>query len=186
MSIIKIEDFKPEETIFIEGFTYYKPTNSLLHLQTDFMSLKPYGIPRKNGYQKTDDQRRYFQVPLYQNELTQKLKLLDSIFRNQVGDTYTRFIKAGKNDYEDFIKIKFDLETKITILNDQDYEKVEYKTIDQLRDKLKFFYPIRFLLCFTSWNYLGKKGVKIYATHIQGKEENTKISHPDDFIDKST
>ena len=109
--------------------------------------------------------------------------LLDQVFKNQLGDTYISFVKAGKNDYEYFIKIKFDINTKITILKDNDYEIITYKSIEQLKEQLKFYYPLRFLLCFKPWNYLGKRGVKIYATHIQGKpEDERKIDPPESFI----
>ena len=159
MSIVKIQDLSPEEVITLDNFTYYKPTNLLFHLQTDFMSTKPYGIPRKTEYCKTDEQRSFIQLPLFNNELTRKLLKLDQEFKNQLGDTYISFVKAGKNDYEDFIKIKFDINTKITILKDKDYELINYKSIEQLKEQLKFYYPLRFLLCFKPWNYLGKKGV---------------------------
>ena len=96
MSIVKIQDLSPEDVITQDNFTYYKATNLLFHLQTDFMSTKPYGLPRKTEYCKTDEQRSFIQLPLFNNELTRKLLILDQVFKKQLGDTYISFIKAGK------------------------------------------------------------------------------------------
>ena len=52
MSIVKIQDLSPEDVITQDNFTYYKATNLLFHLQSDFISTKPYGIPRKTEYCK--------------------------------------------------------------------------------------------------------------------------------------
>ena len=184
MSIVKIEDLSPGDVFVKDNFTYYKEPNLLFHVQTEFMCTKPYGIPRKSEYCKTDEQRSFIQLPLFNNELTRKLIILDEVFKKYLGDTYVSFIKSGKNDYEDFVKIKFDSNTKISILKDNDYELINYKNIEQLKEQLKlFYYPVRFLICFKPWSYLNKKGVKIYATHIQGKSEGRHtIKPPESFI----
>ena len=184
MSIVKLQDFKPLEVSVRDGFVYYNTTNLLLHLQTDFVSTKPFGIPKKSEYCKTDKDRQFIQLPLFDNTLSNSLKVLDKYFHKLLGSDYTSSIKESKSDYPKYVKIKFDNVTKFTLLSEYgNVHDVEYKTNDNLKEEIKFYYPVRFLLCFTHWKYMGKSGIKIYASHIQAKEEESKIIYPDNLVD---
>ena len=184
MSIVKLQDFKPLEVSVRDGFVYYNTINLLLHLQTDFVSTKPFGIPKKLEYCKTDKDRQFIQLPLFDNTLSNSLKVLDKYVNEILGSDYTSFIKESKNDYPEYVKIKFDNVTKFGVFTDDGtFERVEYITIDKLKEEIKFYYPLRFLLCFTHWKYMGKSGIKIYASHIQAKEETSKNLYPDNLVD---
>lgn len=159
---------------------YIHSNDLVIDLQTDFLSTKPYGI-QKTLYFKTDASRSHVHVPLFNSVFTDKMKGLDKN-QKELGDASNSFIMDGTNDHMDYVKHKFDKHTRITLPKTDESELIGYDSIDELKDKIKCYYPVRFLLSFYVWNYLGKKGVNVFASHIQVKPEETKQERPDDFI----
>ena len=169
-----------------------------LTLQTDWMHLTHYGVPKSDQYHTTDESRMYFQIPLNDEKFKNFINNLDNYFNsddfrnnflntNQIKFNYIPILKEGKNDYPDSMKFK------INIFNDKITSEIFHKTeeddikeclinnIDDVKKNIPYLceYKIIFKLnqvWFMSKNY----GVQIKFIKILVKAKNKNII---DFID---
>jgi hypothetical protein len=85
MATLKYLDVKPEKMTFtkFKGFTLVRYTNNNLIIQSPWINLYAYGIPRKDKYTQTENSRKYIKVPLDPedpevNTFINMLKAIDS------------------------------------------------------------------------------------------------------------
>ena len=94
MGVLKLETLEPSR-VTITGNDILC-NNEPLHLQTNFQSIRPYGLPKKNEYHKTDESRMYYQVPITDNEIQTILTDLDILCSSNL-QAYVNMLKEGKN-----------------------------------------------------------------------------------------
>ena len=65
-STLKYSDVKPEKIAFskFKGHTLIRYTNNDLIIQSPWLNLSAYGIPRKDKYNQTENSRKYIKIPL--------------------------------------------------------------------------------------------------------------------------
>ncbi len=184
MSCTKLEDVLTDNLKVVDTFVFYKPTNMVFCFQTEFMVLKPYGLPKKDDFHKTEESRRYFQVPLFDSLLATKMEELDEFFEDKVGYNYTPIVKKSKNEnYPDYVKVKFDDSCHFTLINENGSVKIlSFSSVDELREQIKFYYEVRFILSCKPWSYMGKSGVSLRMSHVQGRAPEQNHPMPTDFV----
>ena len=109
-------------------------TNNFM-IQTDWFKLTHYGIPKSDKYHTTEESRRYFQIPLNDNDFKMFINNLDKHFssdnfRNkylnekQRSFSYIPILKEGKNNYPPSMKFK------INVYEDKISSEILHKTND--------------------------------------------------------
>ena len=104
----------------------YETTNFMI--QTDWFKLTHYGIPKGDKYHTTEESRRYFQIPLEDNDFKSFIDNLDKHFSSdnfrstylnekQRSFNYIPILKEGKNNYPPSMKFK------INVFEDIVYQK---------------------------------------------------------------
>ena len=98
-----------------------KYENKHLIIQTNWMTLTHYGIPKNDKFHTTEESRRYLQIPLIENDsFTNFIQSLDEHFssenfkhhylsENQQNFNYIPFYKEGKNNYPPSMKFKINV-----------------------------------------------------------------------------
>ena len=111
------------EIDFIKGNIYknqllinYK--NERLNIQTNWITLSHYGVPKCDKFHTTEESRRYLQIPLNDESFTKFIKSLDNSssdnFKNQFLDVkqqnfnYIPILKEGKENYPASMIFKLD------------------------------------------------------------------------------
>ena len=91
-----------------------------LNIQTNWINLTHYGVPKSDKFHTTEESRRYLQIPLIDgDDFTQFIQSLDNHFnsanfRKQYLDVkqqtfnYIPILKEGKADYPTSLKFKID------------------------------------------------------------------------------
>ena len=94
--------------------------NDRLNIQTDWITLNYYGVPKADKYHTTEESRRYIQIPLNNDDnFTKLIQSLDNhlssdnfkkefLEEKQHNFNYIPIIKDGKADYPASMKIKID------------------------------------------------------------------------------
>ena len=54
--------------------------NERLNIQTNWITLSHYGVPKADKYHTTEEGRRYIQIPLFPDTFTQFIQSLDNHF----------------------------------------------------------------------------------------------------------
>jgi len=172
MGVLKLATLDPSLVTITGDYILYN--NEPLHLQSNFQSIRPYGLPKKNEYHKTDESRMYYQVPITDNEVQTIIKDLDKLCSSKL-QAYVNMLKEGKNGNPPSIKIKFTKETFFTLVDEKTNELtvLEYDNIDDLDKKMRFYYDFRFLISIRLWRYMGKSGVTLLASHVQAIVKNS-------------
>lgn len=141
---VKIEELDVSKLSINNDFINYD--NHVLQIQTPFFSLKPYGIQQIDMFNKTEESLMKFKVPLF-NDLYDSFVKIDNYFNSKLIN-YTSIIKKG-GDYPPYIKIKFNANTKFSLLNKEGTCEIhEFKDVKTLKSVFKFNYKIRFLFTF--------------------------------------
>ena len=89
-------------------------------VQTDWMTLSHYGVPKCDKFHTTEESRRYLQIPLNDDNLSNFIHTLDNVFssenfRNtylnekQRDFNYIQIFKEGKNEYPPSMKLKMNI-----------------------------------------------------------------------------
>ena len=121
-----------------------------LQIQTDWMKLTHYGIPRNDKYHTTEESRRYLQLPLTPDSFTQFIQSLDELFSSsafkstyltdkQQSFNYMPMYKEGKADYPPSIKLKMNLDmdgnllTQITHFTDEGQQECYLTNMDDVK-----------------------------------------------------
>lgn len=89
-------------------------------VQTDWMTLSHYGVPKCDKFHTTEESRRYLQIPLNDDNLSNFIHTLDNVFssenfRNtylnekQRNFNYIPIFKEGKNEYPPSMKLKMNI-----------------------------------------------------------------------------
>ena len=113
----------------------YETTNFMI--QTDWFKLTHYGIPKSDKFHTTEEPRRYFQIPLNDNDFKMFINNLDKHFssdnfRNkylnekQRSFSYIPILKEGKNNYPPSMKFK------INVFEDKISSEIFHKTNDEI------------------------------------------------------
>ena len=108
------------EIDFIKGNTYknqllisYKEQR--LNIQTNWINLTHYGVPKSDKFHTTEESRRYLQIPLILDGFTQFIQSLDNHFASdnfkkqfldvkQHNFNYIPILKEGKAGYPSSMK----------------------------------------------------------------------------------
>ena len=110
---------------FIKGNTYKSQLlinyeGQRLNIQTKWLNLTHYGVPKADKFHTTEESRRYLQVPLIEgDDFTQFIQSLDNHFNSanfrkqfldvkQQNFNYIPILKEGKGDYPTSLKFKID------------------------------------------------------------------------------
>ena len=117
MGVLKLETLEPSRVTFTGDYILYN--NEPLTLQTTFQSIRPYGLPKKNEYHKTDESRMYYQVPITDNEIRAIIADLDKLCSSNL-QAYVNMLKEGKNGNPPSIKNKFTKETFFNFSSSKD------------------------------------------------------------------
>jgi len=117
MGVLKLETLDPSLVTITGDYILYN--NEPLHLQTNFQSIRPYGLPKKNEYHKTDESRMYYQVPITDNEIQTIITDLDKLCSSNL-QAYVNMLKEGKNGNPPSIKIEFTEETFLNFSRSKD------------------------------------------------------------------
>ena len=168
MGVIKLENLDLSCVTLSGDYLLYN--NEPFQLKTNFQSIKPYGLPKKNEYHKTDESRMYYQVPITDDNIINIIKELGNKFPSSLN-----ILKEGKESFPPSIKIKFNKDTIFSLTNEKINEitVVEYDNIDDLDKKMKFYYDFRFLFSVRPWKYMGKSGFTLLASHVQAVIKNS-------------
>ena len=102
MGVLKLDTLEHSRVTITGDYILYN--NEPLHLQTNFHSIRPYGLPKKNEYHKTDESRMYYQVPLTDNEIQNIITDLDKLCSSNL-QAYVNMLKEGKNGNPQSIKL---------------------------------------------------------------------------------
>ena len=168
--------------------------NDRLNIQTDWILLSHFGIPKADRYHTTEESRRYIQIPLINDDNFYKfIQSLDNYFSSdnfkkqfleekQQNFDYIPIIIEGRGDYPKSMKIKIDF------YNDKYLSEVYHKTDDKgnvkcdlntmndikrcipYKSEIKIIFRIN-KLWFMSKNYgVQLKMVKVLIKNIQNKE----------------
>ena len=117
MGLLKLEALEPSRVTITGDYILYN--NEPLPLQTNFQSIRPYGLPKKNEYHKTDESRMYYQVPITKNEIQTIITDLDKLCSSNL-QAYVNMLKEGKNGNPPSIKIEFTEETFLNFSRSKD------------------------------------------------------------------
>lgn len=163
-----------------------------LRVQSKWMTLDTFGVPRADKYHLTDESRKYLQIPLNGQDLEFEnfVKKLDDyfnsfLFRQKYLDekqqhfTYVHILKTSQNDkYPSSVKLKLDVsKTEVLKMNDTEkFDIVNVKTIDDFKQNIPYKCEYRMIfqpskIWFMSKNY----GVKINLIKIQVKQNKQQI-----------
>lgn len=166
-----------------DHFLYNKEDEKHICIQFEFLKYNRYGLPKKDKYHQTEDSRKYFQVPIKKDSKTYfKLRELDNKMRSLLTDgEYINNLKEPEK-YPPSIKLKIKPNSKFW-RNYKTGEEIQWTTIDDLKDKIKFNSNIRFV-CKPKWyKYLNKTGISLDLRHLEAvedKEEDSDIVMLDD------
>ena len=171
--------------------------NERLNIQTDWILLNNYGIPKADKYHTTEESRRYLQIPLFPDDTFYKfIQSLDNHFSSdcfkkqflqekQQNFNYISIIKEGKNDYPPFMKIKIDFYndkylSEIYHKDDKDNIKCDLNCMNDIKRCIPYKSDIKIIfrinkLWFMSKNY----GVQIKLVKVLIKNQQNKIENID-------
>ena len=113
--------------------------NKRLNIQTNWMTLSQYGIPKCDKYHTTEESRRYLQIPLKDDSFTTFVHSLDEHFSSetfrkqylnerQQSFSYIPIFKEGKNDYPPSMKFK------IHVVDDIILTEITHKTMEGIKE----------------------------------------------------
>ena len=131
-------------------------------------------------FNTTEDSLMKFKVPLF-GELYDHFVKLDNLFNSKFIN-YNSIIKKN-GDYPPYIKIKFNANTKFSLLDtDGQLETHEFKNVKTLKSVFKFNFKTRFIFSMKKWSYANKHGINVYAIHVQADKLDNKFVRNCDFI----
>ncbi len=172
--------------------------NERLNIQTNWITLSHYGVPKSDQYHKTEESRRYLQIPLIDDNFKKFIESLDNHFSSdnfkkefleekQQNFNYIPILKESKaENYPASMKIKIDF------YNDKHLSEVYHKTDDKgnvkcdlntmndikrcipYKSDIKIIFRIN-KLWFMSKNY----GVQIKLVKVLIKNQQNKIENID-------
>ena len=118
-------------------------------VQTDWMTLSHYGVPKCDKFHTTEESRRYLQIPLNDDNLSNFIHNLDNVFssenfRNtylnekQRNFNYIPIFKEGKNEYPPSMKLKMNIFednilTEITHKTSEGYQQCNLENMDDVK-----------------------------------------------------
>ena len=93
--------------------------NERLNIQTNWITLSHYGVPKSDKFHTTEESRRYLQIPLHDDSFTKFIQSLDNHFtsdnfKKQFLDekqhkfNYIPILKEAKANYPASMKFKID------------------------------------------------------------------------------
>lgn len=154
-------------------------------LETPWIELTNYGIPKANDYFRTDKDRMFIQLPIQtETELHNVLTNIDTLmqteemqnklFQDNKGYTYKTIIKQSKND-------NYPASMKVKLMSDQDnnvcteiYEgskQLKVQTIDEACKAIPYKSEVKLLLKISKVWVLNKTyGITIKAHKIRFKQ----------------
>ena len=112
-------------------------TNNFM-IQTDWLKLTHYSIPKSDKFHTTEESRKYFQIPLNDNNLKLFINNLDKHFssdsfrNNYLNEkrrnfSYIPILKDGKNNYPPSMKFK------INVYEDKILTEISHKTNEGIK-----------------------------------------------------
>ena len=117
---IKGNIYKNLLLINYEDYDYDRQFFRRLNIQTNWINLTHYGVPKSDKFHTTEESRRYLQIPLIDDDdFTQFIQSLDKHFASdnfkkqfldvkQQNFNYIPILKEGKGDYPTSLKLKID------------------------------------------------------------------------------
>ena len=183
---IKITGNKITKTMIIKFTNKY-------HIQTPFIKLNAYGVPKVTDYLKTNMERAFNKLPLDNNEfLKNKFIEVDVLLGSEgfkqehLGEDYNKYtyvpLVKTPEDKQPYIKIEldvslefdeFNVETRINKLCDGDREYVHCCCMDDVVRVIKFNSEVRLIVTPGKlWIMKGNKtyGLTYKVTNIDVKD----------------
>jgi hypothetical protein len=172
-----------------------------LFIQSDWLQLTNYGVPKNDKFHTTEESRRYIQIPLVDNHsFTNFIKQLDEYFSSdkfrtkyltekQQDMTYIPIYKEGNEKYQPSMKFKIIVDEKDNVVseffhNTKDGIVKQYVgSMDNIKEVFSYMSEFRLMfkvqkIWFMSRNY----GVKLQLMKAQIKPP-TKNKEVSEFID---
>jgi hypothetical protein len=153
------------------NYLYSKTSKRHMCIQFEFLKFNKYGIPQKDKFHTTEESRRVFEIPIPKDSKTYlKLKELDEKMKILLpsGGEYTRILKEPEN-HPPLIKLKIKKDSKFW----KDYKngvEIKWDNSGNLREQIKFYSDLRFVVRPKWWEYLGKVGVSLVLRHLEVRE----------------
>ena len=102
---LKYTDVKPEKMSFstFKGYTLVKYTNNDLFIQSPWINIFAYGIPRKDKFNQTDNSRKCLKVPLDEKipEVSDFVNILKEIDSKMTSNEFKeKFLGDSKDKFE--------------------------------------------------------------------------------------
>ena len=171
-----------------------------LYIQTNWMTLAMYGVPKVDKYHQTEQSRRYIKLSLNDPEFTKFILKLDTFFSSdkfktkylnekQQDMTYIPIYKPGSENYAPFFKIKVAVDEHDNVLSEifckqsDGLEKCVIKNMDDLKTCFSHLCEYRLVFKVSKIWFMSKSyGVqlKLNKAHIK---ENNKAVNEVDFIE---
>jgi hypothetical protein len=177
----------------------YGDDKDFLHVQTEWLQLTQYGVPREDKFHTTEKQRQYIQLPLNDEAFSNFIKELDKYFSSdkfkqkylttkQQSYSYTPIYKEGNEKYPPSIKIKMLVDDKDNILTeffhvvDDNNVKKYVINMDNVKDVFPYMCEYRIIFKVSKiWFMSNNYGVKLQLTKAQIKP-TTKPTIDVDFV----
>ncbi len=174
--------------------------NERLNIQTNWLLLSHYGIPKADKYHTTEESRRYIQIPLNNDDnFTKFIQALDNHFSSdyfkkqfldekQQNFNYIPVLKEGKAAYPSFMEIKIYFYndkylSEIYHKDDKDNIKCDLNCMNDIKKAIPYKSDIKIIfrinkLWFMSKNY----GVQIKLVKVLIKNPINKEIENIDFL----
>ena len=166
-----------------------------MNIQTPWMTLTHYGIPKCDKFHTTEESRRYLQIPLNDDKFIEFIHSLDEYFNSenfrntclnekQRSFNYMTIFKEGKNNYPPSMKIKMHIyddiiKTDVYHKIDGEHKECDLQNMDDVKRAIPYMSECIFIfkvnrIWFMSKNY----GVQLKLMKVLIKpptKENTTI-----------
>ena len=169
-----------------------------LTVQSDWMNLSHYGVPKSDKYHTTEESRKYIQIPLINDDFKDFINNLDNYFnsddfKNKYLNEYQRdfnyipIIKENQNDYPSSMKIKVNhYEKKLTeVFHKNEIGRINecnINTMDDLKKCIPYMSDYRIIFKINKVWFMSKNygiQLKLMKVLVKVKENNNTL----DFID---
>ena len=189
---ITANDYKKQLLVKYEDSPFY--------IQTDWMTLAMYGVPKLDKFHLTEQSRRYIKLSLNNPDFTKFILKLDSHFSSdkfkakyltdkQQDFSYIPIYKPGSENYAPFFKVKIVVDDNDNILTETFHkqndglEKCVTKNMDDVKKLFSYMCHYRLVFKVSKIWFMSKTyGVqlKLNKAHI---EPNEKQVNEADFVE---
>lgn len=186
MSVVKLTEININ-SINLDKQNFFMYNSDTLKIQTEFQTLKPYGLQKQDKFHESDQSRMIINIPLMDNEENgnnNNFNILNETFKTLIGasdDNYISIIKNGRK-LGPYLKLLFSDTINIIISENGENHVYEFTTLQELEKQIKPYYKYRFIIVPKAWKYNNMKGVSLYINSVQIKREENPFTQKCCFI----